>query len=156
MAFKNQVDSLTGRHTSRAVRYPRIKEKGKAWDSFRLRHDVSKPTIRPDGHRRLITPRLGSVRIHDSAKRLPRLFTKGYAVVQSVTISRGDNRWYASCVNATAPCSTMGLAGYTSSDILYAPSLNTTTKGAIPDNRSKSAAAHLTPFASAEPEGVPI
>ncbi|WP_316521232.1 IS607 family element RNA-guided endonuclease TnpB [Kitasatospora brasiliensis] len=95
-AFKNWFDSLTGRRAGRAVGYPRFKKKGRARDSFRLHHDVKKPTIRPDGYRRLIMPRLGSVRIHDSTKRLSRLIAKGQAIVQSVTVSRGGNRWYAS------------------------------------------------------------
>ncbi|MGW3045583.1 RNA-guided endonuclease TnpB family protein [Kitasatospora sp. NPDC001159] len=96
MAFKNWFDSLAGRRVGRAVGYPRFKKKGRARDSFRLHHDVKKPTIRPDGYRRLVMPRIGSVRIHDSAKRLSRLIGKGQAVVQSVTVSRGGNRWYAS------------------------------------------------------------
>ncbi|GLW73704.1 transposase [Kitasatospora phosalacinea] len=95
-AWGNWLDSLTGRRAGGPVGYPRFKRKGRARDSFRLHHDVKRPTIRLDGYRRLLLPRLGSIRIHDSGKRLARLIAKGHAVIQSVTISRGGNRWYAS------------------------------------------------------------
>ncbi|MER0428538.1 transposase [Streptomyces microflavus] len=75
--------------------YPRFKKKGRAKDSFRLHHAVTQPTIRLDGYRRLSLPRPGSIRIHDSGKRLARLITRGQAVVQSVTVSRSAHRWYA-------------------------------------------------------------
>ncbi|MFJ8406405.1 RNA-guided endonuclease TnpB family protein [Streptomyces microflavus] len=95
-AWKNWLDSLSGKRAGRKVGYPRFKKKGRAKDSFRLHHEVPKPTIRLDGYRRLSLPRLGSIRIHDSGKRLARLITRGQAVVQSVTVSRSANRWYAS------------------------------------------------------------
>lgn len=95
-AFKNWMDSLRGQRAGRPVGYPRFKRKGRARDSFRLHHDVKAPTIRLDGYRRLLLPRIGSVRIHDSGKRLARLVGRGEAVVQSVTVARGGSRWYAS------------------------------------------------------------
>ncbi|MEV7898256.1 IS607 family element RNA-guided endonuclease TnpB [Streptomyces cyaneofuscatus] len=94
-AWKNWQDSLAGRRAGRKVGYPRFKKKGRARDSFRLHHTVPQPTIRLDGYRRLTLPRLGTIRIHDSGKRLARLITRGQAVVQSVTVSRSANRWYA-------------------------------------------------------------
>ncbi|MGW6742867.1 RNA-guided endonuclease InsQ/TnpB family protein [Streptomyces sp. NPDC055025] len=95
-AWANWLSSLSGRRAGRAMGYPRFKKKGRSKDSFRLHHDVKKPTIRPEGYRRLLLPRLGSVRIHCSAKRLARLIRRGHATVQSVTISRAGTRWYAS------------------------------------------------------------
>ncbi|MGW4694093.1 RNA-guided endonuclease InsQ/TnpB family protein [Kitasatospora cineracea] len=95
-AWNNWLDSLAGRHAGRPVGYPHFKRKGRARDSFRIHHDVTKPTIRLEGHRRLRIPKLGTIRIHDSGKRLARLIAKGDAVVQSVTVFRGGNRWYAS------------------------------------------------------------
>lgn len=94
-AWKNWLDSLAGKRAGRRVGAPRFKKKGRSRDSFRLHHDVKRPTIRPDGYRRLIMPRIGSVRLHESAKRLCRMLDRG-GVVQSVTVSRGGNRWYAS------------------------------------------------------------
>ncbi|MGW2158995.1 hypothetical protein [Nonomuraea sp. NPDC001699] len=56
---------------------------------------MNRPGIRLATHRRLRIPRLGEVRLHDSAKRPARLLARGEAVVQSVTVSRGGDRWYA-------------------------------------------------------------
>ncbi|MFD5426367.1 RNA-guided endonuclease InsQ/TnpB family protein [Streptomyces sp. NPDC127084] len=95
-AWQNWLDSLRGTRAGRRVGYPRFKKKGRAREAFRLHHDVKRPTIRLDGYRRLHLPRIGSVRLHDTAKRLSRLISRGQAVVQSVTISRTGHRWYAS------------------------------------------------------------
>lgn len=95
-AWKNWLDSYSGKRAGRRVGYPRFKAKGRARDSFRLHHDVKKPTIRLTTYRRLRLPRIGDVRLHDSGKRLGRLVERGRAVVQSVTVSRTGDRWYAS------------------------------------------------------------
>lgn len=96
VAWKNWLDSLGGRRAGRKIGYPRFKKKGRAKDSFRLHHDVKKPSIRLFGYRRLRLPKIGEVRIHDSGKRLSRLVDRGQAAVQSVTVSRSGHRWYAS------------------------------------------------------------
>ena len=57
---------------------------------------MKRPIIRLEGYRRLVMPGLGSIRIHDSGKRLARLVGRGQAVIQSVTVTRGGHRWYAS------------------------------------------------------------
>jgi putative transposase len=95
-AWKNWLDSLKGARAGRRVGYPKFKKKGRCKDSFRLHHDVKRPTIRLVGYRRLRLPKLGEVRLHDSGKRLARLTDRGDAVVQSVTVSRSGHRWYAS------------------------------------------------------------
>lgn len=95
-AWKNWLASLTGSRAGRKLGAPRFKSKHRSRDSFRIHHDVNNPTIRPDdGYRRITVPRLGSLRVHDSTKRLKRTLDRG-AVIQSVTISRGGHRWYAS------------------------------------------------------------
>lgn len=94
-AWKNWMDSMSGKRAGRRVGAPRFKKKGRSRDSFRLHHDVNNPTIRLDSYRRLRMPRLGSIRLHDSAKRLARALQRG-GRVQSVTVSRGGHRWYAS------------------------------------------------------------
>jgi len=101
-AFKNWWDSIAGRRAGRPVGKPKFKSKHRCRDSFRLHHDVHNPTIRPDqGYRRIIVPRLGSLRVHDSTKRLKRALDRG-GIIQSVTISRGGHRWYA-CVLVKTP-----------------------------------------------------
>lgn len=95
-AWKNWLDSVTGRRAGRRVGRPRFKRKNRSRDSFRIHHDVTNPTIRlAEGSRRLIVPRLGSLRVHNSTKRLRRALRRG-GIVQSVTVSRGGHRWYAS------------------------------------------------------------
>ncbi|WP_030416442.1 RNA-guided endonuclease InsQ/TnpB family protein [Streptomyces sp. NRRL S-1448] len=95
-AWGNWLDSLKGKRSGRRVGYPRFKKKGRSRDAFRLHHDVKKPAIRLPSYRRLRLPTVGEVRLHDSGKRLARLVDRGQAVVQSVTVSRGGSRWYAS------------------------------------------------------------
>ena len=94
-AWQSWWNSRTGRRAGRRVGEPRFKRKHRCRDSFRIHHDVKRPTIRPDGYRRLIVPRLGSIRLHATAKPLCRAIGRG-AVIQSVTIARGGHRWYAS------------------------------------------------------------
>ncbi|MEU7553136.1 RNA-guided endonuclease TnpB family protein [Streptomyces sp. NPDC044571] len=108
-AWTNWLASLTGKRASRKVGYPRFKKKGRSRDAFRLHHDVKKPGIRLATHRRLRLPAIGEVRLHESAKRLSRLIGRQQAVIQSVTVSRGGHRWYASVlckVTTTLPTPT--------------------------------------------------
>lgn len=103
-AWKNWLDSVGGRRAGRRVGYPRFKKKGRARDSFRIHHDVTRPTIRLAGYRRLLIPRLGEIRLHGTAKPLARLLQREQATVQSVTVSRAGHRWYASVLcKVTAP-----------------------------------------------------
>ncbi|MGW2599502.1 RNA-guided endonuclease TnpB family protein [Streptomyces klenkii] len=89
-AFKNWVDSVTGRRAGRRVGYPRFKRKATARRSFRLF------PVRLDGYRRVVLPRIGSVRIHGSAKKLARLVQRGAVRFLGVTVSQSGSRWYAS------------------------------------------------------------
>lgn len=98
-AWQNWMDSLTGTRAGRRMGVPRFKKKGRSRESFRLHHDVKNPTIRLEGYRRLRMPRLGSIRLHESGKRLARTLARG-GLVQSVTVARGGHRWYASVLVA--------------------------------------------------------
>ena len=95
-AWQNWLDSLRGKRSGRTVGYPRFKTKHRSRDSFRLHHDTKHPSLRLEGYRRLKLGKLGSFRLHDSGKRMHRLIASNKAVVQSVTVSRGGSRWYAS------------------------------------------------------------
>ncbi|MHB6904855.1 RNA-guided endonuclease InsQ/TnpB family protein [Streptomyces sp. CB02959] len=57
---------------------------------------MKKPGIRLATHRRLRIGSFGEMRLHDSGNRLFRQVARGEAVAQSVTVSRGGHRWYAS------------------------------------------------------------
>lgn len=100
-AWRNWLDSLSGKRAGRRVGYPRFKKKGRSRDSFRLHHDVKKPSIRLVGYRRLRLPKVGEVRLHGSGRELGRAVQRGTAVVQSVTVSRAGHRWYASVLCKT-------------------------------------------------------
>lgn len=101
-AWKNWADSAAGKRAGRRVGYPRFHAKGRSRDSFALFHDVKRPSLRPDGYRRLVLPekisgaRGGSIRLHGNVRKLARRIAKGTARIQSVTISRGGRRWWAS------------------------------------------------------------
>ena len=101
-AWSNWLASLNGARAGARVGYPRFHAKGRTRDSFTLYHDVKKPTLRPHGYRRLVLPakitggRGGSIRLHGNLRHLARRITKGTARIQSVTITRGGRRWYAS------------------------------------------------------------
>lgn len=116
-AWQRWLDSLTGRLAGRrSIGYPRRKAKSGSRDSFRLYHDLKRPTIRLDGYRRILIPRHGSVRIHGSAKRLSRLIDKGEAEIRSLAIARVADRWYVSVLctvstPATRPTRTQAAAG---------------------------------------------
>lgn len=95
-AWKNWLSWKTGERKGPEVGQPKFKVKGRCRESFRLHHEVKKPTIRFAGYRRLRLPNIGEVRLHGSGKELARLVERGDAVIQSVTVSRGGHRWYAS------------------------------------------------------------
>lgn len=99
-AWKNWLDSLRGQRAGRRVGYPRFKSKGRTRDSFTLFHDVKKPSLRPDGYRRLTLPKklsvTGSIRLKGNIRRLARRIKKETARIQSVTISRTGTGWVAS------------------------------------------------------------
>lgn len=100
-AYKNWLDSLAGRRAGKRVGYPRFKKKGKSRDSFRVHHDVKKPTIRVVDARHVRIPAVGEVRLHSNLRRLARMQTRGDELqIKSVTVSRQGDRWYASILVA--------------------------------------------------------
>lgn len=94
-AWANWLSSLRGDRAGRRVGYPRFKKRGRTIDSVRIHHDVKRPTIRPDGYRRLIVPRVGSIRLRGNIRQLTRRIVRGTAILQSVTLTRRRHRWYA-------------------------------------------------------------
>lgn len=85
-AWRNWLLPLSGARKGRLIGYPRFKKKNRCRDSFRIHHDVKRPTIRADGYRRLIVPRIGSVRLHSTAKPLVRAIVRG-GVVQGELVA---------------------------------------------------------------------
>ncbi|MFD7162935.1 hypothetical protein [Streptomyces violascens] len=71
--------ALRGQAGRTVCRLPEFKKKAARPDAFALFHDTSRPTIHPDGYRRLHLASLGSTRITQSSKRLVRLVDRGPA-----------------------------------------------------------------------------
>ncbi|WP_438306671.1 RNA-guided endonuclease InsQ/TnpB family protein (plasmid) [Streptomyces sp. HUAS TT11] len=94
-AWKNWLASLKSPNAARAG-FPRFKKRDNSKNSFRIHHNVKKPSIRLVGNRRLFLPKFGEIRIHNSGKRLARLLEREGARVQSVTVRQTGRRWYAS------------------------------------------------------------
>jgi putative transposase len=93
VAWDNWMKSVTGKRAGRRVGFPRFKAKGKARDSFYI----------PNTEFAISTPRrlrlggkIGELRTAEPLRRLRRAIERRQGKVQSVTVSRGGSRWYAS------------------------------------------------------------
>jgi putative transposase len=110
------AEAEAGRRNGRPVGFPRRRKRGRCRDSFRLRNKTNGIRV-GDGHpRSVILPRIGTVRVHDSTRRLRRLLrpviqidpSTGQPVVAPrakvlfATVSRRGDRWYVS-LNVQAP-----------------------------------------------------
>lgn len=91
VAWGNWLASLKGERSGRTVGYPNFKKKGRCRKSVRLRG-----RIRLLDYRHLRVPRIGSIRLHQSGKRLHRQLALTGGSIQSVTLSNGASRWFAS------------------------------------------------------------
>lgn len=96
-AWQNWLDSLSGKRSGRPAGYPRFKSRARARSSVRLYGGV-----RLDGYRRIVLPRLGSVRISGHGRRLAAFLETYGGRVKAVTVSRTADRWYASLLIETA------------------------------------------------------
>lgn len=95
-AWKNWVDSRTGKRAGGRVGFPRFKKRGRSHDSWTVEHDRSRPTIRVEDPRHLRIPNLGVVRCASNMRRLWRRIHHKRAEITSVTVSRHGRRWIAS------------------------------------------------------------
>lgn len=95
-AWKNWLDSLSGKRKGKASGYPRFKKKNGTRDSYTLYHDKKKPTIRPEDARHLNIPNIGIVHTTSSMRKFYKQFAKGRAEIGHITLSRSGTRWIAS------------------------------------------------------------
>lgn len=110
-AFKNWMSSAAGTRKGRRIGYPRFKKKGRSRDSFTIPSpEVMGPKGTPhlrgsgrtgviDDYRHLRLAFLGTIRTHESTKRLVRAIDRG-AQMRSFTVSRSADRWYVSILVA--------------------------------------------------------
>jgi putative transposase len=90
-ALRNFVKSKKGQRKGRRLGFPRFKKRGKCRDSFRF----STGAIRCTGAT-VTLPRLGTIRTHESTRKLARRLEAGTARILSATVSRTAQRWFVS------------------------------------------------------------
>ncbi len=90
-ALRDFVKSGKGERNGRRLGYPRFKRRGKCRDSFRFGAGV----MRCEGTA-VTLPRLGTIRTHESTRKLARRLETGTARILSATVSRTAQRWFVS------------------------------------------------------------
>lgn len=95
-ALKNWSDSRAGKRAGRPVGFPRFKSRRRATPSVRF----TTGTIRVEPDRKhVVLPRLGRLKLHESARKLARRLDAGTARIMSATVRRDGGRWHVSfCV----------------------------------------------------------
>ncbi len=91
--LKNWADSRKGKRAGRPVGFPRFKSRRRSTPSVRF----TTGTIRVESDRKHVTlPRLGRVKLHESARKLASRIDNGTARIMSATVRRDGGRWHVS------------------------------------------------------------
>jgi putative transposase len=90
-ALRNFDMSRKGLRKGKRLGFPKVKKRGKCRDSFRFGGGV----IRCAGAT-VTLPRLGTIRTHESTRKLARRLADGTARILSATVSRTAQRWFVS------------------------------------------------------------
>lgn len=110
-AVKNWFASLTGARKGRRMGAPRFKRKGRSRDTFTIpapeamgpratfHRDLDQRRGQISDYRHVRLAAVGTLRTHDSTKRLVRALERG-ALLRSFTVSRSGTRWYVSLLVA--------------------------------------------------------
>ncbi|MEW2332183.1 IS607 family element RNA-guided endonuclease TnpB [Micromonospora chersina] len=95
-ALKNWSDSRGGKRAGRPVGFPRFKSRRRTTPSVRF----TTGTIRVESDRKhVVLPRLGRLKLHESARKLTRRIDNHTARIMSATVRRDGGRWHVSfCV----------------------------------------------------------
>jgi IS605 OrfB family transposase len=92
-ALKNWSDSRKGVRKGRLVGFPRFKPRRRHTPSVRF----TTGTIRLEDDRRHVTlPRLGTIKTHESTRKLHRRIADGRVRILSATVRAGGGRWFVS------------------------------------------------------------
>ena len=87
----NWADSRKGRRAGRAVGFPRFRSKRRTTPSVRF----TTGSIRVESDRKHVRlPRLGMIKLHESAGKLARRLEGGSARILSATVRRDGSRWF--------------------------------------------------------------
>ncbi|WP_410818791.1 IS607 family element RNA-guided endonuclease TnpB [Micromonospora sp. 050-3] len=92
-ALKNWSDSRSGRRAGRPIGFPRFKSRRHATASVRFTTGAIR--VEPD-RMHVVLPRLGRLKLHESARKLARRLDNGTARIMSATARRGGGRWHVS------------------------------------------------------------
>jgi putative transposase len=90
-ALKDFIRSRKGERKGRKLGFPRFKKRGRCRDSFRLDADPARCSGMT-----VTLPRLGTIRTHESTRKLARRLENGTARILSATVSRTAQRWFVS------------------------------------------------------------
>ncbi|GAB3813420.1 IS607 family element RNA-guided endonuclease TnpB [Micromonospora zhanjiangensis] len=89
-ALRNWSDSRSGKRAGRRVGFPRFKSRRRTVPSVRF----TTGAIRIEADRKhVVLPRLGRLKLHESARKLARRLEAGTARVMSATVRRDGGRW---------------------------------------------------------------
>ena len=90
-ALRDFAKSRKGERKGRRLGFPKLKKRGKCRDSFRFGAGV----MRCAGTT-VTLPRLGTIRTHESTRKLARRIENGTARILSATVSSTAQRWFVS------------------------------------------------------------
>ncbi|MEV0392100.1 IS607 family element RNA-guided endonuclease TnpB [Polymorphospora rubra] len=91
--LKNWADSRTGRRAGRPVGFPRFRSRRRTTPSVRFTTGAIR--VEPD-RMHVVLPRLGRLKLHESARKLARRLEAGTARIMSATVRRDGGRWHVS------------------------------------------------------------
>jgi IS605 OrfB family transposase len=92
-ALKNWADSRSGKRAGRRVGFPRFKSRRRTTPSVRF--TTGPIRVEPD-RMHIVLPRVGRLKLHESARKLARRLDNGTARILSATVRRDGGRWYVS------------------------------------------------------------
>jgi putative transposase len=90
-ALKNWSTSRTGERAGRRVGFPRFKAKHRTVASVRFTTGAIR--VEPD-RMHVVLPRLGRLKLHESARKLARRIEAGTARIMAATVRRDAGRWF--------------------------------------------------------------
>lgn len=91
--LKNWADFRTGKRAGRPVGFPRFKSRRRTTPSVRFTTGAIR--VEPD-RMHVVLPRLGRLKLHESARKLARRLDNGTARIMSATVRRDGGRWHVS------------------------------------------------------------
>ncbi|NJP32237.1 IS200/IS605 family element transposase accessory protein TnpB [Micromonospora sp. HSS6-12] len=112
--LKNWADSRSGKRSGRPVGFPRFKSRRRSTPAVRFTTGAIR--VEPD-RKHVVLPRLGRLKLHESARKLARRLQAGTARILSATVRRDGRRWYVSFTcevqrarrTPARPCATVGV-----------------------------------------------